>query len=465
MVFLVDLPTDVLREIILHIIYNPVDPQRFSKYELLPLASSCQRLREVSVEFLFWSVDIFEASFGLQHRVLKSSVAFQKFNEVTDTQIGYIRSGVRRLLVRDRDKTASGDLWSILAKLENLRSLHLDGPFYHEWSAPFPSATKQLFERRDVMEKLVNLTLVNVLFASPIWPFIFRRGLFSNLTRIEYLEGDFIENKHPHPFSAFRSDTEPVFPYLHTFIFTFAPQLPETFDHTLHFLVLHKQTLERLGIREKAGHKEFYPINTPRPPKADNKTAFELSMQCYHRLWDQLGHLSSLKLLALTDTVIRPGNKPSSRIILPKLQGLHLHGHFHGVFMAPGRLSQLDFNQIPAFLGSLPSPNVACGDYTNGNRSWKSPMPSPPYQWPEKDAHEDQVMQKWLESSQITRLKTFMRLTENGDVVYRILQNGNSKEVYTVDSREEKQQLLNAVGQWSLAEGSDVEAPFQSVDI
>ncbi|KAG8795329.1 hypothetical protein FRC16_010111 [Serendipita sp. 398] len=449
---------DVLREIILHIIYNPANPQRFSKHELLPLASSCQKLREVSVEFLFWSVDIFEASFGLQHRVLKSSVAFQKFNEVTDTHIGYIRNGVRRLLVRDRDKTASGDLWTILAKLENLRSLHLDGPFYHELGTPFPPASEQLFERKDVMEKLVNLTLLGVMFASPIWTFFFRPGVFSNLTRIDYLEGDFMEKKHPHPLSAFRSNTDPVFPYLHTFIFTFSPQLPETFDHTLHFLVIHKQTLGRLGIRENAGDGEFSLINTSRPPRLDTKTASELCIQCYHRLWDQLGHLSSLKLLALTQTVIRPEVNPSSQIVLPKLQGLHLHGHLYRGLIS--NVTQRELDWLHGFLKLLHSPNVMCGDYTNGYRSWKSPMPLLSCYRLYTGAHEEQMIQKWLESSQLTWLKTFMRLNGDEDVIYRILQNGNSREVYTVESGEEEQKLLNVVGQWSLAEGSNVEAPF-----
>jgi hypothetical protein len=319
---LIDLPIEVLRCIIQHLLYNPGEPDRFRKYALLPFASTCRHLRDVSIEFLFWSVDLFEASFGLQHRVLKSNVALEHFHALIDYPVGYLRSGVRRFLVRDRDRTASMDLWRILEKLESLRSLHLDGSFGPE---TFPSAPQYIFERPEnirLYTTLVNLTFINCEASSPLFPFFLQSGVFVNLTRWDY--EDKTVKGSPSPFAQLTSQTKPLFPYLKTVVVKNISNSQDQLCHLLHFMEIHSGSLQRLSVYMYFGAENRRYMGLGFDSWCNPEESIKQSTAL---LWKTVERLSNLRVLSVDFSCAMLGCAPESVIHLFQLEGLYVHAN------------------------------------------------------------------------------------------------------------------------------------------
>ncbi|PVF96748.1 hypothetical protein CPB86DRAFT_761575 [Serendipita vermifera] len=338
---IVDLPIEVLRRIIQNLLYNPVEPTRFRKSNLLPLASTCRHLRDASIEFLFWSVDLFEASFGLQHRVLKSNVALERFHNLIAYPVGYLRGGVRRFLVRDRDRTASIDLWRVLEKFESLRSLHLDGPFGPE---TFPLAPQSLLEYPEnirLYTTLVNLTFIACKASSPLFPFFLQSGVFVNLTRLYYQDDNeemdgwkkprSKSQNLPSAFAQLVPETKPVFPYLSTVVIKVAPIPNDRLRHILHFLEVHSASLQRLSVYMgvapgSSSFMWFTFSNTPDYEHTESTALlWETIKECTALLWKTVERLTNLRVLCVDISCAKKSCAPESVIHLTHLQGVYVH--------------------------------------------------------------------------------------------------------------------------------------------
>jgi hypothetical protein len=321
-----------MRQIILYLIYNPERPGAFVKRCLLPLASASKALRAVSTEFLFWSMDLFEASFGLRHRVLPSNTILKLFHDLIHPPVpSFIRSGVRRLLIRDRDVTAlrtpegQNHLCGIFNCVENVRSIHFDGQFYR----PLPiHAPFEIVPDSRLHETLVNLTFINCDRLSPILPCFLAPGRWSNLARIEYCDkSDSRHLPYPSPFACFESATEPIFPHLSIFVFAHGYQHPKQFHHVLNFIKLHCTSLDRLSLIS-SGDCEHFNINVAERVASSDNSSFGahqlLQQDCMRALWKCLPSLKRLRLLDLDVAVTRTNYAPKHLVRVPNLRGLNL---------------------------------------------------------------------------------------------------------------------------------------------
>lgn len=323
-----NLPPEILRQIIIYLIHDPTRPVAFLKSALLPLSSVSKPLRAVSTEFLYGSMDLFEASFGLRHRVLASNTILSLFHGLIDPPVtSFIRSGVRRVLIRDRDCTAlrtpegQMHLSGILNRVENLRSVHFDGHFYR----PLPLHTEfEIGKASRLNDTLVNLTFLNCDALSPLFPCFLAPGRWENLTRIHYTNSSDQFHKgciiYPSPFARFESSKEPIFPYLSIFVFSHGNMLPTQFKHVISFLVLHNSSLDRLSVT--LSNQPYFNFNTE---THSVQSADILRKQCMQSLWKCLPSLRKLRLLDLNISATRVGYAPDHIIHIPSLRGLNLH--------------------------------------------------------------------------------------------------------------------------------------------
>jgi hypothetical protein len=277
-------------------------------------------------------MDLFEASFGLRYRVLPSNTILELFHDLIHPPVpSFIRSGVRRLLIRDRDVTAlrapEGQvyLYGIFNRVENVRSIHFDGQFYRPLPIHRPFEI-ELDSRLN--ETLGNLTFLNCDPLSPIFPCFLAAGRWNNLTRIEYSDNsDSRYALYPSPFACFESATQPIFPYLSIFVFAHDYQHPKQFNHILSFIKLHCASLDRLSIVSSRVYGSFN-VNVAEKVTSDDPStcgAHELlQRECMRALWKCLPSLTRLRLLELDVAVTRTNCAPKHMVRLPSLRGLNL---------------------------------------------------------------------------------------------------------------------------------------------
>ena len=336
------LPPEILRQIVIHLIYNPHRADAFSKTGLIPFASASKGLRLIATEFLFWSMDLFEASFGLKYRVLPSDRILELFYGLIHPSVpSFIRPGVRRLLIRDRDgkalRTVEGHqhLLGILNCVESLRSIHFDG----HWNQP--NATYMPFNiasNARLNETLVNLTFYNCDSRSPLFPCFLAPQRWTNLTRIEYdynfacVDG-YGQSIYTSPFARFESATEPVFPHLYIFVFFHGPQHLEQFNHMLAFIELHASSLTRLAILSRVWNRGYFDVNFHgnaslgthiEPDHPIHRIRENLQQQCMRALWKRLPALGRLQLLELDVSVTYSKYAPLHVVRIPSLCGVNL---------------------------------------------------------------------------------------------------------------------------------------------
>ena len=327
------LPSEVLRQIIIYLIHDPSRPIAFSKSALLPLASASKALRAVSTEFLYGSMDLFEASFGLRHRVLPSNTILAFFYDLIHPQVtSFIRSGVRRLLIRDRDRKAllelegQHHLSGILNRVENLRSIHFDGHFYR----PLPIHVEfEIFPISRLNDTLVNLTFLNCDPLSPIFPCFLAPGRWTNLTRIHYRPVESL--CYPSPFAPLQSLTDPVFPHLSTFVLIHCFTDLTDFTSIFGFLTLQRNSLQRLSLsffgdynRTNISINMFQIGETVYYDDAERKAA-EAREECMRALWAGLPALHRLRLLDLDIGMTKKNYAPKKVVHIPSLRGVNLH--------------------------------------------------------------------------------------------------------------------------------------------
>lgn len=427
------LPSELLRQIIIELLHDIREPHRFYKARLIPLASTSRVLRLASVEFLYWSIDLFEASFGLNHRVLKSSDALRRFNQLIDMHIGFVRNGVRRLLVRDRDGTASGDLWSIVHKLGNLRSLHLDGHFKRP---QFPSALEVLLKDDSRISKtLCNLTLLGLDSESLALEFFFRPGVFTNLTRLEYhdtymypnTEIDGATRHGPMPTSPFARLRTCAFPSLLIFVFTHLSQPETLFATVVSFIQSHAQSLQRLAVIDKQA--VYGVLRRPSP---------------HQLLWTMLPEMKQLRLLGVS---VGTGG-PTHRLRLPKLHGLFIQHDPRQIFITG--MSTEEGNSLSRLCDMLGCPNIIFGDEVN-NGQWVA-LKLTQYIG-------SSYLLEWVQNHQLPTAKTVGRLNSGAIIAWDVTNTIEKGPVQLMGTS--LHEVLAEVGWWSFGEGADKNEPFR----
>lgn len=443
------LPAEVLRQIILLLVIDPDRPTTFSKNALLPLVSTSKALRAVSTEFLYGSMDLFEASFGLRHRVLPSDTIITLFHDlITPTVPSFIRSGVRRLLIRDRDRkafqTSSGpaNLSGILNRVQNLRSIHFDGHFYHPNTM---EAELDVLSTSRLNQTLVNLTFLSCDPHSPVFPRFLAQGHWTNLTRIHYSS---LLDYGPSPFARFQSSTDPLFPYLSTFVMKHSNKDSTNFKHVLAFLTLHRDTLERLSVAT-FGHF-VYDINTVRPDYEHESDSWE-AKECTEALWECLPNLHKLRLLDLGVDVTYGVYAPDRVIRIPSLRAVSLHTEVASQVLHFYHEHKAQIHPIISFFNKIPSRAIA---YVHGD-----PVLDQRYAMFQstQEGGRTHAAEEWFTNgSQLHHVQSFThRDVKEGTKTWVVLEGGGLREV-KLATEAQRRVIEGQTGGWSVGEDAEL---------